>query len=144
MGLVYFFIINISLLFLVFLGPKNFSIHKDKGANKDNSFICVLIIIVFFHSVLLWIYFYSDMQLWVYGNTINAFADSISYLNRNNEELILMNIHDIIESSIGGHSPVIKNEQLHTDTFTLDEVNQAFDLLKTGNAGRIMINIGEE
>ena len=107
-----FFIINISLLFLVFLGPKNFTIHKDKDANKDNSFIWVLIIIVFFHSVFLWIYLYSDMQLWVYGNTINAFADSISYLNRNNEELILMNIHDIIESSIGGHSPVIKNEQL--------------------------------
>ena len=39
---------------------------------------------------------------------------------------------------------VIKYEQLHTDTFTLDEVNQAFDLLKSGNAGRIMINIGEE
>ena len=112
MGLVYFFIINISLLFLVFLGPKNFTIHKDKDANKDNSFIWFLIIIVFFHSVFLWIYLYSDMQLWVYGNTINAFADSISYLNRNNEELILMNIHNIIESSIGGHSPVIKNEQL--------------------------------
>ena len=35
-------------------------------------------------------------------------------------------------------------DRLHTDTFTLDEVNQAFDLLKSGNAGRIMINIGEE
>ncbi len=35
-------------------------------------------------------------------------------------------------------------ESLHTDTFKLDEINQAFDLLKSGNAGRIMINVGEE
>jgi S-(hydroxymethyl)glutathione dehydrogenase / alcohol dehydrogenase len=33
--------------------------------------------------------------------------------------------------------------KLITHTFTLDEVNDAFDLLKTGNAGRIMIKIGE-
>lgn len=33
--------------------------------------------------------------------------------------------------------------KLITHTFTLDEVNDAFDLLKTGNAGRIIINIGE-
>jgi S-(hydroxymethyl)glutathione dehydrogenase/alcohol dehydrogenase len=39
---------------------------------------------------------------------------------------------------------IISYEQLHTDTFTLDQVNDAFDLLKSGNAGRIMINIGEE
>ena len=39
---------------------------------------------------------------------------------------------------------IICYEQLHTDTFTLDQVNDAFDLLKSGNAGRIMINIGEE
>jgi S-(hydroxymethyl)glutathione dehydrogenase/alcohol dehydrogenase len=32
---------------------------------------------------------------------------------------------------------------LVTHTFTLDEVNDAFDLLKTGNAGRIMIKIGD-
>ena len=32
---------------------------------------------------------------------------------------------------------------LHTDTFTLDEVNEAFDLLKSGSAVRIMIKIGE-
>ena len=33
---------------------------------------------------------------------------------------------------------------LHTDTFPLDGINDAFDLLKTGNAGRIIIKIGEE
>ena len=33
---------------------------------------------------------------------------------------------------------------LHTDTFPLDDINDAFDLLKTGNAGRIMIKIGED
>ena len=33
-------------------------------------------------------------------------------------------------------------ESLHTNTFTLDEVNDAFDLLRSGDAGRIMINIG--
>ena len=33
---------------------------------------------------------------------------------------------------------------LHTDTFPLDDINDAFDLLKTGNAGRIIIKIGEE
>ena len=33
---------------------------------------------------------------------------------------------------------------LHTDTFSLDDINDAFDLLKTGNAGRIIIKIGEE
>ena len=38
---------------------------------------------------------------------------------------------------------IICYEQLHTDTFTLDQVNDAFDLLKSGNAGRIMIDIGE-
>jgi len=38
---------------------------------------------------------------------------------------------------------VLDYETLHTDTFTLDEVNDAFDLLKSGNAGRIMIKIGE-
>jgi len=37
---------------------------------------------------------------------------------------------------------IISYEQLHTDTFTLDEINEAFDLLKSGSAGRIMINIG--
>jgi len=38
---------------------------------------------------------------------------------------------------------IISYEQLHTDTFTLDEVNDAFDLLKSGSAGRIMIKIGD-
>jgi 2-desacetyl-2-hydroxyethyl bacteriochlorophyllide A dehydrogenase len=33
--------------------------------------------------------------------------------------------------------------KLITHTFTLDEINEAFDLLKTGNAGRIMIKIAE-
>lgn len=33
--------------------------------------------------------------------------------------------------------------KLITHTFTLNEVNDAFDLLKTGNAGRIMIKIGD-
>jgi S-(hydroxymethyl)glutathione dehydrogenase/alcohol dehydrogenase len=32
--------------------------------------------------------------------------------------------------------------KLITHTFTLDEVNDAFDLLKTGNAGRIIVEIG--
>ena len=39
---------------------------------------------------------------------------------------------------------ILSYEQLHTDTFSLDEVNEAFDLLKSGNAGRIMIKIGDE
>ena len=39
---------------------------------------------------------------------------------------------------------ILSYEQLHTDTFSLDEVNEAFDLLRSGNAGRIMIKIGEE
>ena len=30
---------------------------------------------------------------------------------------------------------------LHTDTFALDNINDAFDLLKTGNAGRIIIKM---
>ena len=38
---------------------------------------------------------------------------------------------------------VLNINKLITHTFTLDEVNDAFDLLKTGNAGRIMIKIGE-
>ena len=38
---------------------------------------------------------------------------------------------------------VLDWKSLHTDTFSLDEVNDAFDLLKSGNAGRIMIEIGE-
>ena len=37
----------------------------------------------------------------------------------------------------------LEYETLHTDTFSLDEINDAFDLLKSGNAGRIMIKIGE-
>ena len=35
-------------------------------------------------------------------------------------------------------------ESIHTHTYTLDEVNDAFDLLRSGNAGRIMIKIGED
>ena len=38
---------------------------------------------------------------------------------------------------------ILDYETLHTDTFTLDEINEAFDLLKSGNAGRIIIKIGE-
>ena len=38
---------------------------------------------------------------------------------------------------------ILDFETLHTDTFTLDEVNDGFDLLRTGNAGRIMIKIGD-
>ena len=38
---------------------------------------------------------------------------------------------------------IIDYETLHTDTFSLDEINEAFDLLKSGNAGRIIIKIGE-
>ena len=34
--------------------------------------------------------------------------------------------------------------KLITHTFTLDQINEAFDLLKTGNAGRIMIKIAED
>ena len=39
---------------------------------------------------------------------------------------------------------IIDYETLHTDTFSLDEINDAFDLLKSGNAGRIIIKMGEE
>jgi len=38
---------------------------------------------------------------------------------------------------------VLEFEELHTDTFGLDEVNQAFDYLRSGNAGRIMVKINE-
>ena len=38
---------------------------------------------------------------------------------------------------------VLDYETLHTHTFTLDEVNEAFDLLRSGNAGRIMVKINE-
>ena len=38
----------------------------------------------------------------------------------------------------------LEYETLHTDTFKLDDINEAFDLLKTGNAGRIMIKIGKD
>ena len=38
---------------------------------------------------------------------------------------------------------IISYEQLHTDTFTLDEINEAFDLLKSGSAGRIMVRIND-
>jgi S-(hydroxymethyl)glutathione dehydrogenase/alcohol dehydrogenase len=41
------------------------------------------------------------------------------------------------------NSGVLRFEELHTHTFTLDEVNDAFDLLKTGNAGRIMVKIND-
>ena len=37
---------------------------------------------------------------------------------------------------------LLEYEGLHTNTFTLDEINDAFDLLRSGDAGRIMINIG--
>ena len=39
---------------------------------------------------------------------------------------------------------VLDFNTLHTDTFALDNINDAFDLLKTGNAGRIIIKIGED
>lgn len=41
------------------------------------------------------------------------------------------------------NSGVLKFEELHTHTFTLDTINNAFDLLKTGNAGRIMVKIND-
>jgi S-(hydroxymethyl)glutathione dehydrogenase/alcohol dehydrogenase len=34
-------------------------------------------------------------------------------------------------------------ETIHTHTFTLDEINEAFDLLRSGSAGKIMIKISE-
>ena len=43
-----------------------------------------------------------------------------------------------INLALRGH---LDYESLHTHTFTLDEVNEAFDLLKSGNAGRIMVKI---
>lgn len=38
---------------------------------------------------------------------------------------------------------ILDVKQFVTHYFTLDEINEAFDLLKSGNAGRIMIKIGE-
>ena len=38
---------------------------------------------------------------------------------------------------------ILNINKLITHKFKLDEVNEAFDLLKSGNAGRIMIEIGE-
>lgn len=35
-------------------------------------------------------------------------------------------------------------DKLVTHRFTLDQINDAFELLKTGNAGRIIVNIAEE
>lgn len=37
----------------------------------------------------------------------------------------------------------LEYESLHTNTFSLDEVNEAFDLLRSGKAGRIMVKINE-
>jgi|TARA_B100001093_G_scaffold107361_1_gene99633 S-(hydroxymethyl)glutathione dehydrogenase/alcohol dehydrogenase len=34
-------------------------------------------------------------------------------------------------------------ETIHTHTFTLDEINEAFDLLRSGSVGKIMIKISE-
>ena len=45
-----------------------------------------------------------------------------------------------IKLAMEGH---LDYETLHTHTFSLDEVNDAFDLLRSGNAGRIMIKIGD-
>ncbi len=39
---------------------------------------------------------------------------------------------------------ILDISKLITHKFNLDQVNEAFDLLKTGNAGRIMIKIAEE
>jgi S-(hydroxymethyl)glutathione dehydrogenase/alcohol dehydrogenase len=41
-------------------------------------------------------------------------------------------------------SGYIDIDSIITHRFSLDEVNQAFDLLKTGNAGRIIINVSQE
>jgi Zn-dependent alcohol dehydrogenase len=38
---------------------------------------------------------------------------------------------------------ILDVKQFVTHYFTLDQINEAFDLLKSGNAGRIMIKIGE-
>jgi len=38
---------------------------------------------------------------------------------------------------------VLNVDKLHTHTFELKDVNDAFDLLKSGNAGRIMVKIND-
>ena len=38
---------------------------------------------------------------------------------------------------------ILDFESLHTHTFSLDEINDAFDLLRSGNAGRIMVKIND-
>jgi Zn-dependent alcohol dehydrogenase len=53
------------------------------------------------------------------------------------------NPHEDIPRYIKLHqNGLLDISKLITHTFTLDEVNDAFDLLKTGNAGRIIIEIG--
>ena len=37
---------------------------------------------------------------------------------------------------------ILSIEQFVTHRFKLDEVNEAFDLLRSGNAGRIIIEMG--
>ena len=39
---------------------------------------------------------------------------------------------------------ILDYESLHTHTFSLDEVNEAFDMLRSGNAGRIMVRINDD
>lgn len=52
--------------------------------------------------------------------------------------------HEDIPRYVKLHKQGLLNvEKLITHTFTLDQINEAFDLLKSGNAGRIMIKIAE-
>ena len=53
------------------------------------------------------------MQIWIYGNTINGYSDSISFLNKDIKNPILINIHYVIEGLLGGHDHVSKLEQIN-------------------------------
>ncbi len=121
MGIIYFVVVNSLLLFLILSNYKNAKYQNNNNTDKKLSFsVIVFIIVVTFHLIYFFIYFYTNMQIWVYGNTINSFSDVISYLNRDNGNLINTNIHDIIEKSLGGHSKIEK-------VYQLEILNKAFE-----------------
>lgn len=113
MGIIYFVVINSLLLFLILSNYNNVEYKNKNYTDKKLNFsVVVFLLIVTFHLIYFFIYFYTNMQIWVYGNTINSFSDVISYLNKDNSNLINTNIHNIIENALGGHSKIEKVHQL--------------------------------
>jgi hypothetical protein len=111
-GIVYFTVINLFIIYYLSINFKTFTYESENNSKKSYFSISVFLIILFFHSVYFFIYFYTDMQIWIYGNTINSYSDSISFLNKDLNYPILVNIHNVIEGLLGEHGHVEKLEQL--------------------------------